>query len=346
MDFFEIIKPDDWHVHFREGQFLKLLVPETSKLYDRCIVMPNLSKPIQSELEAIEYRKEILKYSINNPNFYPFLTFYLSENIDVSDLEKAYKNKNIFAAKLYPAGATTNSSKGVRNIKNIYHILDKMSEIKMPLLIHGEVNEKEIDVFYREQVFIEKILEEIVTKFPDLKITLEHITSKFAVDYIKNKDDNLKASITPHHLMLNRTDMLAHNIKPHYYCLPILKKEEDRKALIEVATSGNKNFFLGTDSAPHTINMKEQECGCAGVFNTINSVQSLTQLFENYNRLKNLEKFLSINGSNHYGLKINKNKIKLKKHAKCLDFKKYINFSKNKIRIFEPPFQVYWDIVE
>ncbi len=345
MSFLEIIKPDDWHVHFREGELLKLLVPETSKIYNRAIVMPNLIKPIQTEKSAVLYKNEILKYSGNNKKFFPLMTLYLSEFIKIEELLNGFKNKNIFAAKLYPAGATTNSSKGVKDIEKIYPILEKMSEIKMPLLIHGEVNDKSVDVFDREKVFVENILDKIYHYFPNLKITLEHITTKFSVDYVKSKKSNLKASITPHHLILNRTDMLEHKIKPHYYCLPILKKEEDRKALLDVAINGDDNFFLGTDSAPHNITEKENECGCAGVFNTIHSLEILAQIFDNNKKIHNLEKFVSLNGSKHYSLNKNNEKITLKKISEPLKFNKLLQSKNYNIKIFKPPFQVYWNIV-
>ena len=250
--------------------------------------------------------------------------------------------KDIFAVKLYPSGATTNSSKGIKKIKKIFPILDVLSEHGIPLLIHGEVNEKNIDVFDREKVFIETHLNQIYKNFPKLKITLEHITTKFAVDYVNNTKSNLKASITPHHLISNRSHMLEHKIRPHYYCLPILKREEDRMSLLKEAIKGNENFFLGTDSAPHSIKAKESECGCAGIFNTINSIETLTQLFEDNNSLKNLEKFISFNGPRHYNLYPNKQKIILHKSNDNLKFKSSLNVNNENFKIFKPPFEVFW----
>ncbi len=340
----KIIKPDDWHIHFREGELLKKIVPETSKNYNRVIVMPNLNDPIIKSSQAELYKKNILKFSNNNLKFKPLMTLYLNDQIDVKDLIKSYKNKTVFAAKLYPAGATTNSSKGVSRIKDIYNILEKMTEIKMPLLIHGEVNEKKIDIFDREKLFIENELYPITQKFPELKITLEHITTKFAVDFINASKSNVKASITPHHLILNRTDMLEHKIKPHYYCLPILKRENDRKALLKAAFNKNQKFFMGSDSAPHDVKAKEHACGCAGIFNTINSIQVLTQLFENNNQLDKLERFISINGALHYELPINKEKIKLIKLDFPLQFKEFLKTKDQNIKIFKPPFEVFWDL--
>ena len=293
MKFLEIIKPDDWHVHFREGELLKKIVPETSKIFNRAIVMPNLLKPITNSNLSKMYKKKILNYSKNNPNFEPLMTLYLTDEIDLDDLVNAHKKNDVFAVKLYPLGATTNSSKGIKKFKEIYPILDILSEHEIPLLIHGEVNDKNVDVFDREKVFIETHLKQIYKNFPKLKITLEHITTKFAVDFVKKTKSNLKASITPHHLIINRSHMLEHKIRPHYYCLPILKREEDRKSLLEEAIKGNENFFLGTDSAPHSIKAKESECGCAGIFNTINSLEvskaNLFNLFQIF-----IIKFLSL----------------------------------------------------
>ena len=341
----KITKPDDWHVHFREGKLLEKLVPETSKLYNRAIVMPNLIKPIINSNRALIYKNKILKFSKNNQFFEPLITFYLNDDMCPKELTKAYIQKKVFAAKLYPAGATTNSSQGVKNISNIFKLLEAMTKIKMPLLIHGEVNDKKIDVFDREKIFIETILTKIIQKFPELKITLEHITTKFAVDFVNENSINLKASITPHHLILNRSDMLEHKIKPHYYCLPILKREIDRKSLLKAAFNKNKKFFMGSDSAPHDIKDKESECGCAGIFNTINSVQMLTQIFDDHNKLDLLEHFISLNGALHYEMPVNTQKIKLGKQKKPIKFSKYLNSGKNKIKIFRPNFDVFWEIL-
>ena len=338
----KIITPDDWHVHFRDGEVLKKVVPETCKSFDRAIVMPNLIPPIQSLDQIIDYKRNILENSNINPDFIPLMTFYITENLNISELINAHKTKNLFACKLYPAGVTTNSNFGINKIENIYSLLEKMEDLGIPLLIHGEVNDQDVDVFHREQVFIEKYLEKIIERFPNLKITLEHITTKFSVDYIMSKNSNLKASITPHHLIYNRTDMLAHSIKPHLYCLPILKKEEDRQSLLKEALSGNENFFLGTDSAPHFSYQKESVCGCAGIFNTINCLETLAQLFDNYDSLFNLEKFVSINGANHYELKTNKKTIQFVKRNIPTKFKEYLHVNTHKIKIFKPPFDVFW----
>lgn len=340
----EIIRPDDWHVHFRDNEYLKFIVPETSRYFNRALVMPNLIPPVLTGKDALNYQKRIENCIPQNDYFEPLMTIYLTDNTDIYDLEKSFKNNEVFGAKLYPSGATTNSDSGVKNIKNIFPVLEKMSEIGMPLLIHGEVTNTSIDIFDREKVFIDTILDSICKNFPNLKITLEHITTKHAVEFIKSKNNNLAASITPHHLLLNRNAIFKGGIRPHYYCLPILKREQHRQALLDVALSGNKKFFLGTDSAPHTLLNKETSCGCAGVFNATYCIEMLAQLFDNNNAIGNLEKFLSVNGANHYNIKKNNNKIKIKKNKNALNLKKYLDLQNEKIMIFDPEFSIYWTV--
>jgi dihydroorotase len=341
----EIIKPDDWHVHFRDGEILKAVVPETTRNFARAIIMPNLIPPIINAKQAQNYKKRIESAIPPKNNFLPLMTLYLTEKTNINELQEAYTNGLIFAAKLYPAGATTNSESGVKNIQNIMTILETMSDIGMPLLIHGEVTNKEIDIFDREKAFIDLNLDFIHKRLPELKITLEHITTKEATAYVKEGNKNLVASITPHHLALNRNAIFVGGIKPHYYCLPILKREEHRKALLDVATNGNPKFFLGTDTAPHLTHDKESSCGCAGVFNATYCMPVLTQIFDNENSLPNLQTFVSINGSLHYGLKPNKETIKLSKQSDPLKFKKSISVNDNDITIFEPDFNVFWKTI-
>ena len=344
MEEIEIIKPDDWHVHFRDDEILRAVVPETSRHFARSIVMPNLVPPILNAKQAIEYKKRIEKAIRSTDKFEPLMTIYLTEQTNKSELKDAYKNGAVFAVKLYPAGATTNSDSGVKDIEKVMPILEKMAEIGMPLLIHGEVTDKEIDIFDREKVFIDQKLDFICKKLPDLKITLEHITTKEAVQYINESNKNLAASITPHHLALNRNALFVGGIRPHNYCLPILKRETHRTALLDAAVSGNPKFFLGTDTAPHLIKDKENACGCAGVFNATYCLSIITQLFDNENALPNLEKFISMNGANHYNLTINNEKILLSKSLEALYFKENINFNKQKIKIFKPDFPVFWKV--
>ena len=340
-----IIKPDDWHVHLRDNSIMSAVIRETSVLYGRAIVMPNLMPPILNKKDAENYKKKIMALIPETDNFIPLMTIYLTQNTTKEEIKTSYSNGNVFAAKLYPAGATTNSEFGVNDILKIIPLLEYMAEIGMPLLIHGESTNPDVDIFDREKQFIDTTLEKIRKTIPNLKITLEHITTKDAVNYISESGPNLGASITPHHLALNRNDMLANGIRPHYYCLPILKRESHRTALVKAATSGNKSFFLGTDSAPHDISTKENSCGCAGVFHSSKSLSMLAQIFEDNNALNNLELFISLNGARHYGLKPNQGKIELKKFRTPITFINEISHPSIKIKSFIPPFNVYWDIV-
>ena len=345
MEQIEIIKPDDWHVHFRDGEILKAVVPETTRHFARSIIMPNLIPPILNGKDAFKYKKEIEKAIPKSDNFEPFITVYLTENTDKIELKESFENGLVFAVKLYPAGATTNSASGVKNINKIMPVLETMTEIGMPLLIHGEVTNKDIDIFDREKVFIDQKLDFICRELPELKITLEHITTKEAAEYIKEANKNVAASITPHHLALNRNAIFSNGIRPHHYCLPILKREIHRETLVKAATSGNAKFFLGTDTAPHLINHKENSCGCAGIFNSTYCLSILAQIFDNQNLLINLEKFVSINGSKHYNLKTNKEKIKLIKINNKLKIKKNLVFKNQKIKIFNPDFPIFWKVI-
>tara|TARA_B100000963_G_C22621207_1_gene670066 strand:- start:1169 stop:2209 length:1041 start_codon:yes stop_codon:yes gene_type:complete len=340
----EIIKPDDWHVHFRDDEILRAVVPETTRHFARSIIMPNLIPPILNGKEALQYKKRIKQAIPNGEHFEPLMTVYLTENTDKNELKRSYENGLVFAVKLYPAGATTNSDSGVKNLSKVLPILNVMADIGMPLLIHGEVTNPEIDIYDREKVFIEEKLSFIVKELPNLKITLEHITTNDAVNYVKEENKNLCASITPHHLTLNRNAMLVGGIKPHYYCLPLLKRETHRKALLNAAISGNSKFFLGTDTAPHLKSDKESACGCAGIFNSTYCLSILAELFEKENSLINLESFVSINGAKHYKCNLNKEKIILQKCNKPIHFEDSLKFFDKEIKIFKPDFDVYWKV--
>jgi len=342
----EIVKPDDWHVHFRDGEILRAVARETSRYFKRAIIMPNLIPPILNARQAIDYKKKIKKVIPKSDNFEPLMTIYLTEETNKYELKDAYTSGAVFAVKLYPAGATTNSESGVKDITKIMPILEMMEKVGIPLLIHGEVTDREIDIFDREKVFIDQKLDFICKKLPELKITLEHITTKEATKYVEEGNKNLVASITPHHLTLNRNALFTGGIKPHNYCLPILKREIHRETLIKAAISGNRKFFLGTDTAPHLTKDKENACGCAGIFNAINCVSILAQLFDNENSLSNLEKFISINGAKHYNLNINKEKITLIKSSFNLIFQEYLYVNKQRIKIFEPDFLVFWRVAD
>jgi dihydroorotase len=346
MEEITIIKPDDWHVHFRDGKILEAVVPETTRHFARAIIMPNLVPPILKGIDAVKYKERIQNAIPKKDSFLPLMTIYLTENTSKHELRESYERGQVFAAKLYPAGATTNSDSGVKDIKKIMPVLETMSEIGMPLLIHGEVTDSEVDIFDREKVFIDQKLDFICKELPELKTTLEHITTKEATVYVNEGNKNLVATITPHHLALNRNAIFVGGIRPHNYCLPILKREVHRKALLRAATSNNAKFFLGTDTAPHLTSDKESACGCAGVFNSTYCISILAQLFDNENALPHLENFISKHGAKHYNLKINKEKITLIKSSENLIFKKYLRVKEQKIKIFEPDFSVFWNVAE
>ena len=338
-----IRKPNDMHVHFRDNDMLSIVVPETDKIYQTCVVMPNLAPPITSKKMAMDYLSRIEKHIKNGLK--PLMTLYLTENIDIDDMINAFKSKNIIALKLYPQGATTNSEKGVKNFKNIFKILSSMEEHNIPLLVHGEDTDKNIDIFDREKSFIDKHLSKIIHFFPKLRIVLEHITTSDAVQFVKEQN-NIAATITPHHLASNRNDMLVGGVRPHLYCLPILKKRSHQDELIKIATSGNKKFFLGTDSAPHDIKLKENDCGCAGVFNTVNSLEILTQIFDEQNCLENLENFVSTNSCDFYKLPKNELKISLIKTNIPIQFKSNLKMHDINLKIYQPNFPIFWKKVD
>ncbi|XBC37461.1 MAG: dihydroorotase [Buchnera aphidicola (Meitanaphis elongallis)] len=306
---FTIKKPDDWHVHFRSGEILKKVIKYTSNFYQRAIIMPNLKIPITTINSGKNYKKSILNALEKDSTFQPLITCYLTENTNPNDIEYAFYNKIFFAAKLYPQNSTSYSQNGIKKLKSITPVLERMQKIGMPLLIHGEVTDENVDIFDREKVFIDKILIKLQKCFPKLKIVLEHISTKEAVDYIKSINDNVGATITPHHLMYNRNNMLSNGIRPHLYCLPILKDKTHQNALKQVISSGHKKFFLGTDSAPHYSHYKENSCGSAGIFNSLSALLIYVEIFEEMNALNHFESFCSKNGASFYSLPENTNTI-------------------------------------
>lgn len=338
----KIIKPDDWHLHIREGEIMKKVLPFTYNNFGRALIMPNLRSPIFTKKDAIKYKKKILSCVPPKLFFKPLLTLYLSDKLDFTDIKSAFDNKIIHAIKYYPKGATTNSNKGIDNLQKVLPIIEKMCMHNIPLCIHGEANEKNIDIFDREKKFIDNQLQIITKEYPELTVTLEHITTLEAVSFINESNKNVKASITLHHLLINRNDIFLDGIRPHYFCLPIAKREVHRKKLLEVALSGNENFFLGTDSAPHLNTNKINDCGCAGIFTSPVTIECLIQLFEENDSLENLEKFVSINGAKHYNLGLNKETLTFHKKESPISFKKKLNIGNNSIKIFEPNFKVFW----
>lgn len=316
-----IIKPDDFHVHFRQGAMLKMVVPHTAKQFGRAMVMPNAVPPIITVHMAEKYFEEIESAIPDGVNFTPLMTLYFSDHLTPAEVKKARESGIVQGIKLYPKGATTNSDSGISHLQDFYPILEAMEKYEMPLLIHGESVDPEVDIFDREAVFIDKIFTNILKYFPNLRVVLEHITSKYATDFIEETPETIAATITAHHLFINRNDILVGGIKPHHYCLPIAKRETDRQALIKLATSGSKKVFAGTDTAPHVQQKKESACGCAGIFTAHTAVELYAEAFDSAGKLGNLESFLSKNGADFYGLPYNKDTITLKKmHHKIPEF--------------------------
>ncbi|SMM98306.1 Dihydroorotase [uncultured Candidatus Thioglobus sp.] len=307
-----LIKPDDWHLHLRSGTALKSVVGFSAAQMGRAIIMPNLTPPVMSGADAQVYRQEIIAAVPENNNFEPLMVLYLTDNTTPKMIAEAH-NVGVVAAKLYPTGATTNSDSGVTDIANIYAALESMQELGMRLLVHGEVTRAEVDIFDREAVFIEEVLSQVVGDFPELKIVFEHITTKDGVDFVRESNDNIAATITPQHLLNNRNDMLVGGIKPHFYCLPVLKRAKHQVALLAAATSGNPKFFLGTDSAPHSKQDKESACGCAGIFSAPHAIELYAQAFYQADAMDKLEGFASKFGADFYDLPRNTETITLTK---------------------------------
>ena len=313
-DTLKIIRPDDWHLHVRSGAALKSVIGMTAAQMGRAIIMPNLSPPVSNAAQAKQYHQEIMNALPADTRFTPLMVLYLTDNTTPKQIQTAFDGGLVVAAKLYPAGATTNSDSGVTDINNIYPSLEKMQQLGVPLLVHGEVTDAKVDIFDREAVFIEQILSKVVEDLPDLKIVFEHITTKTAVDFVLSSGNNIAATITPHHLLANRNDMLVGGIKPHYFCLPILKRRDPHQlALLKAATSGNAKFFLGTDSAPHAKEHKESDCGCAGILNAHCAIELYATVFDSQNAMDKLEGFASFFGADFYNLPRNTDTIVLKK---------------------------------
>jgi dihydroorotase len=313
MDKLTLIQPDDWHLHVRNGEILKTVITHTAKQFSRAIIMPNLKPPVITVEQALIYRQEIIQALPVESDFNPLMTLYLTGSTTKDEVKKSAESEHIHAFKLYPAGATTNSDSGVNDIKSIYPILEAMEQVDIPLLIHGEVTHNNCDIFDREKVFVESSLSNIVKNFPNLRIVVEHVTTKEAVDFVTSSSNKVAATITPQHLLFNRNAILVGGIRPHLYCLPILKREHHRQALIKAAISGNPKFFLGTDSAPHLTGAKENSCGCAGCYSAYAALELYAEAFEQENALDKLEGFASFFGADFYQLPRNTQTITLKK---------------------------------
>lgn len=309
----EIRRGDDWHLHLRDGADMQSVLPFTARQFARAIVMPNLKPPVTTVGEAAAYRDRILSALPAGLAFEPLMTLYLTNDTSAAEIKAAKDSGFVHAVKLYPAGATTNSEAGVSVLTNLYPVFEAMQEADLPLLVHGEVTDAATDVFDRERLFMERDMHPLVRRFPDLRVVFEHITTRDAADFVENATERVAATITAHHLLLNRNALFAGGIRPHHYCLPVLKREEHRQRLVAAAISGNPKFFAGTDSAPHAKHTKENDCGCAGIFTAYAAVELYAEAFDNAGALDKLEGFLSEFGPRFYGLPLNAGKIKLKK---------------------------------
>jgi dihydroorotase len=310
-----LIRPDDWHLHLRDGAALATVVPHTARQFARAIVMPNLKPPVTTAAQAAAYRSRILAAVPQGLTFAPLMTLYLTDNTPVGEIDRAKASGIVHAVKYYPAGATTNSDSGVTDIGRCFAVLARMEEQGLPLLVHGEVTDAEVDIFDRERVFIERVLAPLLQRFPRLRLVLEHITTQEGVQFVEAMGPNVAGTLTAHHLLMNRNALLAGGVRPHHYCLPVLKRETHRQALVRAATSGNRKFFLGTDSAPHARNTKEAACGCAGCYTALNALELYAEAFEAAGALGKLEAFASFHGADFYGLPRNTEKITLEKTA-------------------------------
>ena len=339
----KIRRPDDWHLHLRDDAVLKAVLPESARQFARAIIMPNLIPPVITSTDAAAYRERILAALPDGTGFQPLMTLYLTENTNPDDITEAHATGLITAIKLYPAGATTNSASGVRDFAKIQPVLDRMAAIGLPLCVHGEVTDPTVDIFDREAVFIERVLEPIRRATPGLRVVMEHITTSEGIAYVQSQGADMGGTITAHHLILNRSHILAGGIRPHYYCLPVAKREEHRLALRAAATSGDPHFFLGTDSAPHTDQMKESACGCAGCFTAPNALPIIAEVFEQEGALDRLEAFASLNGAAFYGLPANTGTMTLEKGAPAA-YPQKIETDDGPVTVFDPGIPLHWSV--
>ena len=338
----DILKPDDWHLHLREGEILSNVLPFSYDNFASALIMPNLNAPITNISLAETYYNDICRQIPKGINFVPHMTLYLTDELNRDEIKKVSTHKHIKAIKMYPKGATTNSDSGISEYRDLYRLFEVMEENGVILCVHGEVTDENVDVFDRESVFIEKVLTKIIAQFPNLKIVLEHITSANTVKFIEEQK-MIAATITIHHLMVNRNIMLSKGIRPDFYCAPILKTENDRLALVRAAISGNGKFFLGTDSAPHVEGKKIASCGCAGIFSSPVAIPLLIQLFEEHDSLEKIEAFMSQNGRMFYGISQQKDRIRYVKRSESIEMIKDIKTNEGKIIVFNPYKELYWE---
>jgi dihydroorotase len=341
-----IKRPDDWHLHLRDGVILEAVLADTARHFGRAIVMPNLVPPVTSGADADAYRERILAALPKGSTFTPLMTLYLTETTSAEDVRSAANTGMVHAVKLYPAGATTNSDAGVRDIEAVYPVLDAMSEIGLPLLVHGEVVDSDVDIFDREAVFLDRVLAPLRERFANLKIVLEHVTTEDGVRFLQNAGPNTAGTITPHHLMINRNALFNKGLRPHFYCLPVAKRERHRLALVDAATGGGAQFFLGTDSAPHPDKDKETACGCAGIYVAPVTMSCLAQVFDDAGKIANLEKFVSLNGPGFYGLPVNDATLTMERSVDPATFPKSIFLGDNAITLFDPGVPLHWKVAD
>ncbi len=337
-----IPRPDDWHLHLRDGAMLRAVLPESARHFARALIMPNLVPPVVTAADARAYRARILAALPEGADFTPLMSLYLTEASDAEDVARAAAEGLIHAVKLYPAGATTNSASGVRDFDRVRGVLERMAEIGLPLCVHGEVTDPEVDIFDREAVFLERVLEPIRAAAPGLRVVLEHVTTEEGVAYVRAGGEDIAATITAHHLVINRNHLLVGGIRPHYYCLPVAKRERHRRALVAAATTGEGRFFLGTDSAPHPDHAKESACGCAGCFTASNALSILAEIFEREGALGRLEAFASLNGAAFYRLPVNGSRITLtRQHT---EYQEKIDTPDGPVTVFDPGFPLHWSV--
>ena len=339
-----IRRPDDFHLHLRDGDMMRAVLPFTADVFARAIVMPNLQPPVRTVRDVIAYRDRIRACLAPDHPFEPLMTAYLTDDTDAADLESGFADGVIKAVKLYPAGATTNSESGVTAVERVTRVLAMMERTAMPLLLHGEVTDPEVDVFDREAVYIERVLDPLRRRFPALKVVLEHVTTAEAVDYVRSVDTGLAATITPHHLMINRNAIFRGGLNPHMYCLPVAKRERHRQALRAAASTGDPRFFLGTDSAPHPRRDKETDCGCAGIFNAPTALACVVQVFDDAGTLDRVEAFTSVNGARFYGYPENADRIVLRKTTRSEIEHAPVTAGDDQVRVFFPQTPLTWDI--
>ena len=339
-----IRRPDDWHLHLRDGAMLEGVIGHSADHIGRAIIMPNLVPPVVTSADAWAYRDRIAAAMPLGSAFEPLMTLYLTEGTDPDDLVSAAASGLVHAVKLYPAGATTNSESGVRDFDKVQAVLERMAEIGLPLCVHGEVTDPSVDIFDREAVFIDRVLDPLRRRVPGLRVVMEHVTTRDGIDYVKSAETGLAATLTTHHLIINRNDLLVGGIRPHYYCLPIVKREEHRLALRAAATSGDPRFFSGTDSAPHSDPTKETACGCAGCFTAPNNIACLAHVFEEEGVLDRLEGFTSIYGAEFYGMALNEDRITLARSADPVSYPSKIETGAGSVTVFDPGFPLHWRI--